>query len=257
MFFENEILTFQILDVLFMDQDYSKSINHDRHFDALSFRIEADTLIEYVGKEVLVQDNTIGYFPSNVDYTRTAKRDKMIVVNFNTLNFHGDDIEFFVPEDHQKYHSLFEQLLTCWQGKGTAYQYKSASIMNSILAEIYKDNRKNYVNQSKIQPSVKYIEKHYLKSNFSLNEAAAKSFVSPTYFRKLFKVEFGKSPKQYIIERRINYAASLIITGYYSLQEVAELCGYNDYKHFSAEFKRMLGVPPSKYVYKKERRKPE
>ncbi len=100
-------------------------------------------------------------------------------------------------------------------------------------------------------------EKHYLKPDFSLNEAAAKFFVSPTYFRRLFKAEFGKSPKQYIIEWRINYAASLIITGYYSLQEVAELCGYNDYKHFSAEFKKMLGVSPSKYVYKKERRKPE
>ncbi|MBQ8525694.1 MAG: helix-turn-helix transcriptional regulator [Clostridia bacterium] len=58
------------------------------------------------------------------------------------------------------------------------------------------------------------------------------------------------SPKQYVINHRIKYAASLIITGYYTLQEISELCGYSDYKYFSLEFKKVIGVSPSKYTYK-------
>jgi len=88
-----------------------------------------------------------------------------------------------------------------------------------------------------------------LNQDFSLPDAAKKSYISEPYFRKLFKKEFGMSPKQYVIEARIRHAAALILANYYSLQEVADLCGYRDYKHFSVEFKRLMGVSPSAYTY--------
>ena len=94
-----------------------------------------------------------------------------------------------------------------------------------------------------------YIEKNYLRNDFSLSDAAAKSFMSETYFRKLFKQEFGTSPKHYVISRRIEYAKALIITGYFSIEKIAGMCGYNDEKHFSTEFKKITGVSPSKYNY--------
>ncbi len=253
MIFEQDYLSFQILDVLYMDQVNTRCVNFNRNFDALSFRIEADTVIDYKNGQLDFGDGSIGYFPSNVDYTRSAKKDKMIVVNFNLINYHSNEIELFLPTEVEKYRDLFEQLLSCWQGKSTAYQHKSAAILSTVFAELYKDNIKIYPQKSKIQSSIKYIEKNHLKPDFSLVEAAAKSFISPTYFRKLFRAEFGISPKQYVIKRRINYAASLILTGYYSLQEVAECCGYTDYKHFSAEFKKLLGVSPSQYCYKRNK----
>ncbi len=70
MIFDHSSVSFQILDVLCMDQENALSINADRNFDALSFRIEADTIIEYDGKRVDFWDNTIGFFPSNTNYTR-------------------------------------------------------------------------------------------------------------------------------------------------------------------------------------------
>ncbi len=35
----------------------------------------------------------------------------------------------------------------------------------------------------------------------------------------------------------------------YGFEEISEKCGYNDYKHFSVEFKKITGVSPSKYTY--------
>ncbi len=251
MIFDNEQLSFQLFDVLYMDQENVVSDNRDRGFDALSFRLESETVVECHNRSIDFFDNCIGFFPSKVNYVRRAKKDKMIVANFKLLNCHGSEIEKFVPENPLLYRSLFEKLLYCWQSKDTAYQYKAAAILNSIFAELYKDNKKNLSPGSKIQKSVDYIEKNFLNPLISLEEAAAKSFVSPTYFRRLFYQRFAMSPKQYIIMRRLNYAASLILTGYYSLQEISELCGYADYKHFSSEFKKTHGVSPSKYPNKR------
>ena len=252
MIFEQETIGFQILDVFLLDQGYTKKYNYKRNFDALSFRLEADTVIEYSKKAFEFTDNSIGFFPSDVDYMRTSNRDKIIVVHFKSFNYHSNEIEYFYPSEHEKYARLFKKIYDCWSKKNISYKHESASVLNLIFAELYKDNKKEYKYTSKISAAVKYIEDNYLKKDFSLTTAAKKSYMSDTYFRKLFKQEFGISPKQYVIEHRIKYAASLIIAGYYTLQEISDLCGYNDYKHFSVEFKKVTGKSPSKYVYRFE-----
>ena len=250
MIFEQETISFQILDVLSFDQAYTKKYNFKRNFDALSFRYEADTIIEYKDKRLYFTDNSIGFFPSDINYTRITNKDKMIVVHFKSFNYHTNEIQSFFPDDYKKYRSLFAEILDCWNNKKAAFKHEAASLLNLIFAEFYKDNKKMYEYNSKINSAIKYIEENYLKKDFSLQVAAEKSYISDTYFRKLFKQEFSISPKQYVIQHRIKYAASLIIAGYYTLQEISELCGYTDYKHFSVEFKKVTGVSPSKYVYK-------
>lgn len=252
MFFEQDTISFQILDVLFFDQNYIKKYNFKRNFDALSFRLEADTVVEYGNNNIHFSDNSVGYFPSNVDYLRTSNRDLMIIVHFNTFNYHSKKIEHYIPENPEKLKTLFEEILAVWNAKEDAYKHNAASILNLIFAQIYNESKKDYENNSKIDLSIKYIDENCLEEDFSLTDASKKSFISETYFRKLFKETFGISPKQYVIKRRIKHATSLIIAGYNTLSEIAQMCGYSDYKHFSVEFKKITGVSPSKYAYKFE-----
>lgn len=249
MFFEQDSIVFQILDVLYLEQEETKSYNHSRNFDALSFRLEADTLLSANGKEIEACSNSLCYFPSNVDYKRISKKDKMIVVHFKTFNYHSNDIECFVPEDPSKYARLFSGLYDCWSKKDTSYKHGAAAILNNIFFELYKDNKPEDNLRLKIYPSVTYIKENCMREDFSLSEAAAKSAVSEPYFRKLFKKEYGISPKQYVINRRLRHAASMIVAGYYSLEEISRMCGYCDYKHFSTEFKKLMGTSPSRYKY--------
>lgn len=249
MIFEQEYIVFQLLDVLRIENENIKTQDANRNFSALSFRYEADTVLETKQKKTELFKNTICYVPSSFDYTRTSKKDKLIVVHFKAFNYHAKELEVFIPDNYNKYRVLFEEILDCWNRKEPDYLYKASSLLNQIFAELYKENRTLHSNTSKIYQSVEYIEKNYLKKDFSLTVASKKSFISEVYFRTLFKKEFGISPKKYIIEKRIKYATALIITGYYSLQEVSDMCGYNDYKHFSVEFKKLMGISPSKYTY--------
>lgn len=249
MLFQQETLAFQLLDVLYLQQGYTKTRNNNRHYDALSFRLQSDTVIEEGSQKIKLQSGAVSYFPSNCEYTRIAQLDNLIVVHFKCFQFSSNHIESFQPSDPESYQALFCQLLDCWKEKSPDYQHRCSAIFCSILAKIYLDNRIDQPNQSRIEPSMQYIRQNVLSKDLSLTKAAKKSYVSDVYFRKLFKEIHGISPKQYVIQHRIQHATSLILSGYYSLQEISQLCGYHDYKHFTTEFKRIMGVSPSQYEY--------
>ena len=247
MIFEQELIAFEIQAVFSLDQVNSKTWNADRPHDALSFRFDADTLMETDTQQLELSANHICYVPAHIDYMRTAKRDKLIVVDFRTFRGQAKEIEVFCPEYPRKYAELFRQILQCWEGKKGAYKYEASAILNRIFAELHQDTCSIGSKETKIGSSLSYIEENYLKKDFSLQEAAKRSQISETYFRKLFKKEKGISPKKYVIQKRITHACYLIRTGYFTLQEIADRCGYEDYKHFSTEFKKMEGVSPSQY----------
>lgn len=261
MIFEQEYLVIEILDVLFMEQENVKKHNTNRHFSALSYRYQGnETVIEQTvtvssadgtipgkreyNKQIDLSDNSICYFPSSVDYMRTSKKDKMIVIHFKLFNYHSNKIEPFYPDDCEKYRKLFEEILVCWKEKKVDCLYKSTAILYEIFAELYKDNQILYSPNSIIYNSIRYIEENYLKKDFSIAEAAQQSFISDAYFRRIFKKEFGLSPKKYIINKRLKYASALIMTGYYSMKEISDMCGYPDYRHFSTEFKNISVYHP-------------
>lgn len=249
MFFDKELVSCDILDVIEVRQRNADHSNHGRNFSALSFRMHSNACLKTSDAEYRLCDNSVSYIPARLDYRRISDFDDMIVVHFNTYDYHTDDIEFFVSRNPDKLKELFRELLECWSKKELGYRYKCTALIYSVFAECYIQNFKPDFRDSKIRNSVKYISENYKDKNFTLGEAAVRSHISEVYFRKLFKAEYGISPKKYIINLRIQNAAGLISSGYYSLKEVADMSGYNDYKHFSTEFKKIMGVSPSDYLY--------
>ena len=249
MFFEKEMLSFTILDVVALKQQNIHMFNSGRNFNALSFRIHADTVLKTEKKEYPMLDNTVSYVPACLDYDRHAKYDDLIVVHFETTDYTTREIECFTPTDAETLHGLFRDILDCWNGKAVGYRFRCAAILYEIFAECYKQNYRQSISLPKIQPSVDYIHQNYKSDDLSMQKIAEKSFMTEVYFRKLFKQQYGISPQKYIIDLRLQNAAGLIAAGYYSLQEVASMSGYRDYRYFSVEFKRKYGVSPSEYAY--------
>ena len=249
MFFEKEIIAFNILEVLELKQKDVSSFNSGRNFSALSFRVRSDTVLKAKNREYCVGDSFITYVPARLDYYRTASIDELIVIHFETINYNTREIESFIPKDAEVLSRLFAAILECWNKRELGYKYKCSAILCQIFAECYVQNFVPKTKNMKIQNSVDHLLANYKKSDLSVREIADKSFMSEVCFRKLFKEAYGISPQKYIMELRIQNAVGLISTGYYSLKEVAYMSGYNDYKYFSVEFKKAMGVSPSKYLY--------
>lgn len=249
MLFENELISFDILDVVELEQTNVNIYNANRNFSSISYRFCGDTVLKNSNNECYCKDTDVCYVSARVDYRRIASKDKLIAVHFNTTNYSSQKIELFTPKNSEPFARLFSEILQCWNKKQHGYKYLCAAYLNQIFAECYTQNYVESAPISKIQNSINYINENFKNAQLTIGEIANKSFISEVYFRKLFKKQFGVSPQKYITNLRLQYAAGLISTGYLCLKEVADKSGYNDYKYFSTEFKKAFGLSPSQYMY--------
>ncbi|MFD2265072.1 helix-turn-helix domain-containing protein [Lacibacterium aquatile] len=76
--------------------------------------------------------------------------------------------------------------------------------------------------------------------------------LSVSHFARAFKTTFGTSFGQYVIERRIALAKSMITTTTDPLSQIAVSCGFCDQAHLSRVFHRSTGAPP--HSWRRQRR---
>ena len=91
-----------------------------------------------------------------------------------------------------------------------------------------------------------YLNEHYAE-NLSLDKISEHFFISKSNLSHYFKRETGLSPIQYIMQRRIGEAQSLLVETSQPIQEIEFRLGFNDSAHFSKMFKKYVGVTPNEY----------
>ena len=99
-------------------------------------------------------------------------------------------------------------------------------------------------------PHIKDIKKSIAKNlsnKITLTDIAESVHLEPHYCCSLFSRHMGMSICDFVRERRIETAESLLITTNLSLSEVAEHCGFEDYNYFSRIFKRQVGISAMRY----------
>ena len=70
---------------------------------------------------------------------------------------------------------------------------------------------------------------------------------SVTHLLRMFRLSFGTTPHQFLIEKRIDRAMDLIRGVNPSLTELALELGFASHAHFSTAFKRRTGISPSEF----------
>jgi AraC family transcriptional regulator len=86
-----------------------------------------------------------------------------------------------------------------------------------------------------------------LEREITLQDLAQQAGTSVFHFARLFKRRTGVSPHQYLLQRRIDQARSLLGDKNLSIGEVGLRCGFAHASHFSDTFRRVTGVTPRAY----------
>jgi AraC family transcriptional regulator len=83
-----------------------------------------------------------------------------------------------------------------------------------------------------------------LASDLSLDALAAAVGLSKPHFVRLFRRTVGTSPHNYVVDRRVERARTLLHSSTLSLVEVASEVGFASQSHLTRVFRRVCGVTP-------------
>ncbi len=101
-----------------------------------------------------------------------------------------------------------------------------------------------------IKNALEYVEKHYA-SPLSLQEVADELSISSSYLSKLFVDKLKMRFTHFVNLYRIKISQQYLKSTDKTIEEIASLVGYNDYKYYSQVFKSISGMTPMQFKSEK------
>ena len=138
----------------------------------------------------------------------------------------------------------FQHLLKVWNQQHSANQVKS--IIYDILDKMSNDQKMS-ISDTAIATCVRYMDAHFCDPKVDIETVCDVAFISVSSLQRAFAKYFGMSPKQYLIQLRMNRALELLTENELSVKEISFVCGFTDEKYFSRAFKKKYGYPPSQF----------
>lgn len=91
-----------------------------------------------------------------------------------------------------------------------------------------------------------YIDLHF-KEALTLDQLAEEGHMNKYYLSHSFKREYGVSPINYMVSRRIEESKYLLAETDLSLSQISQLLGFSSLSYFSQVFRKTQAVTPMEY----------
>lgn len=115
-----------------------------------------------------------------------------------------------------------------------------------MLHGLHKENSNSSKDREIIYKACLILSKpaHY---DYSIQSLSKDLGIGYEKFRKVFKNQMGISPGNYVMQKRMDLAKTLLIEKNRSIKEIAMELGFSDAYAFSKQFKQMVGRSPSEF----------
>lgn len=179
--------------------------------------------------------------------------------NIQWVGLYGESIDKFmkqlnVDKSHpivsvvipQKIEKILEDLYMYSKENTYSSEFMQTSLIYSFFAALFEQvNVKNiddYVCRAK-----KIIDYNY--DIITVDKLSKSLHLNPSYLSRIFRKKEKISPKQYILNQKMERAKSLLLTDL-PLTEISSSVGFSDSLYFSRIFKQYEGINPT--VYRKQ-----
>ncbi len=218
-------------DILFVNKNeiHKPVVNPNKYYERIVIWLNPDFMAKYAqGNNDLLKcfevaiKNNYNLLRLNMKSIEIIKNLIQDIQNCNNSNEFGSEI---LKE------SLFVQLMV---------------LMNRLFLNSDKNRDIEDIQYDKtIEGVLNYINSN-LENDLSIDTIASEFFISKYYLMRKFKNQIGSSIHNYVVQKRLILARSLISDGL-SMSSVCSRCGFNDYSSFVRAFKNVYGVSPSNY----------
>ncbi|REE70556.1 AraC family transcriptional activator of pobA [Paenibacillus taihuensis] len=145
--------------------------------------------------------------------------------------------------------SLLESLYDEYTSKKAHYSLMLDFMIGRLAVELSRQKHELWSMRTggkKLVTFQRYIDNHF-HEKLNLSDMAENFGYSYDRFRHLFKEEFGISPQQYVLTKRIANSCELLVKTDLSVLDIASRSGFSTDAQFCKLFKREIGIPPRQY----------
>lgn len=208
--------------------------------------IEGEAAYTMNGKTYISNKRNALILPKGGTYTRYGVTEGLFaIVNFQAKELPDTDILPFPVQNPQECIDDFEKLKKLFfrqNGHMRAY-----SAFYRLLEKVFAASMPK---ETPLDPILQYMEENLSNPYISNTTLAKQMGISEIYFRKLFAAHYHTTPRQYILELRIQKAKQLLTDTLLSVTEISEACGFSSVYHFCQTFKKRTGMTPRQYAQK-------
>jgi AraC-like DNA-binding protein len=151
--------------------------------------------------------------------------------------------EYYFPDCNTE--NLFKKILKLKQGKDI--HKIAASLFNELLIKLFENKNKNTTDYgSGIIKIKEYLDTH-VEEKISLKNISDVVSMSGPHVIRIFKKALGKTPYDYLLDKRMEYAELLLANSNIQIKEIASRLKFADEYYFSNFFKKKTGVSPRQF----------
>ncbi len=243
----NEIVACEICEAITITQPKKrKYLIENRQNYGLSFCKNGKITYIYEGKQYISDPTHAVFHPQGATYMLVCcEPGDFPIINFRSSTaLPSNFIQIELNEPVSVYLSLYEKLQALY------FQQNRKAMGMSVFYEIISlladqpEKRGNAI----LYPATQRIYRDFADAGLSVAALAKEAHVSECYLRKLFKQEFGLTPRQFVNKVRIDHARMLLCENRFSISEIAAQCGFSSVYYFCKAFRAATGFTAGQYA---------
>lgn len=218
------------------------------------FRIEDQLYPVKTNQLVIVNPHVVH---TEVSYEATPLEYIVLGIEGLELSFGGEEGSQFCILDCQRSDdilSCMRSILRELEGQQPGYQRICQAFMEILILRLSRQSS-SLAAVSVQAPAAasrqcaairRYIDQHF-KEPLNLDLLAGEAFVNKYYLAHAFKKEYGISPINYMLCRRIEESKYLLTETDLPLSQISQALGFSSPSYFSQSFRRSEGLSPTEY----------
>ena len=158
---------------------------------------------------------------------------------------------FLHVKEPAAYDARFAHLLEVSRSDSYVRDMELHETLSALLTMIMKDCWKEPDSAesgtlSRLVPIRDYLQEHCTEP-ITLDALSSRFYINKYYLTRIFRMHYGTTILDYLLELRINRAKQLLRFTDETLQTISAECGFSDQAYFSRRFKNAEGISPSAF----------
>ncbi len=217
--------------------------NQNRRYFGLSLCMSGQITYSMNDKSYISTPQNAVLLPQGASYRLHGDQEGLFpLINFSCTGLRCEDIAIFPLENPSACYQRFKTIQQLFlQGNN---RVKIFSVFYDLLDQLFVSDK--HIPRV-LTPALEYISEHLQDATLSNDLLAEQMGISEVYLRKKFLSHFQITPKQYILNLRIEKAKMLLLNSAHSVTEISQSCGFSSVYHFCRAFKHRVGLTPTQF----------